>query len=334
MSGGVGVQQGAPQAQQVADRWHLFKNLGDALERLAHRHHSLLKQASQTVGKIKPAPPPSESQIVEPPEEPACSPPSASQQRKTATFEQVKLLQSEGVSLRQIAKKLRMARNTILKLAQCQDSPEPAQRSRGSAKLRPYKNHLRSRWEQGERNATRLFQEIVAMGFTGSVEIVQRQVQPWREKSRRRTSSRSAVALSPRRAAWLLSTEEKRLEGKQEDSLLLEALTATSPEFVIARQFALELGELIRQGRTDPVKTRERFAQWRESVKSSGIAELIRFVSSLEQDLSAVESGLVLAWSNGPVEGQVNRLKNLKRQMYGRGSFDLLKARVLHRAKA
>jgi transposase len=71
------------------------------------------------------------------------------------------------------------------------------------------------------------------------------------------------------------------------------------------------------------------FRPWRENALGSGLPELCSFVEGLDRDRKAVEAALELPWSNGPVEGQVNRLKVIKRQMYGRANFDLLRARVL-----
>ncbi len=331
-----GIRQGAPQATQVADRWHLLKNLGDALERLTHRHHAVLKEATKSVRQTAQAalaqetgraPDPQES-VMESENRVAESPKqdkSPKRQRREAILEQVKQLQSAGVSLREIARQMGIARNTVIKLAHCESLPEHAGRSRGSSKLQPYLAHLRCRWAQGEHNALVLHREILAKGFSGSVALVQRQVKPWREKPRCRVAQIQVVALSPRRAAWLLTSEDKRLETKTEERALLDCLVASSPPLASARVLALEFCRIVRE------RDLASFASWRESAKASGVEELVRFVTSLEQDLSAVESGLSLSWSNGQVEGQVNRLKVLKRQMYGRGSFELLRARVLHR---
>ena len=69
--------------------------------------------------------------------------------------------------------------------------------------------------------------------------------------------------------------------------------------------------------------------RWMEEARKTGIHSLVRFVRTLKQDLSAVESAVREPWSNGPVEGQLNRLKMLKRQMYGRAGIELLRARLL-----
>ncbi|WP_236031943.1 transposase [Ktedonospora formicarum] len=80
------------------------------------------------------------------------------------------------------------------------------------------------------------------------------------------------------------------------------------------------------------VRTRhgEELDKWLYSALHAGIPELRSFVVKLRQDQKAVQAGLVLSYSNGVVEGHVHRLKYLKRQMYGRANFDLLRLRVLH----
>ena len=109
---------------------------------------------------------------------------------------------------------------------------------------------------------------------------------------------------------------------------MLEALLGACPPLSLARDLALEFARLVRERDVGALSA------WRERVKGSGVAELAGFVAGLEQDLSAVEAALSVEWSNGPTEGQVNRLKFVKRSMYGRGSFALLRARVLHRQAA
>ena len=77
----------------------------------------------------------------------------------------------------------------------------------------------------------------------------------------------------------------------------------------------------------------EELDQWLHAAFHSGIPEFRAFVSTLRQDQAAVQAGLPLKWNNGIVEGHVNRLKFLKRSMYGRANFDLLRLRVLHHRK-
>ena len=76
----------------------------------------------------------------------------------------------------------------------------------------------------------------------------------------------------------------------------------------------------------------EQLRSWMEQARQSGIPELKSFVSGVERDYDAVKEALRLPWSQGPTEGKVNKLKTLKRVMYGRASFRLLRQRLLHDA--
>ena len=321
-----GIRDGAPEAIQVADRWHLFKNLGDTLERMAHRLHSVVRAAAKScepelaqTGQ-DPAPNP------QPPPNHATRLAAASRERRESFFEQVKQMQDEGLTLREIARRTGRSRNTIRKQARCESFPEGGGRAPRPIKVTPFDGYLRKRWQEGEHNATRLHQEIVVLGFAGKVDLVQRHVQPWRTKSRRRVVTPPRPrAPSPRQVSYLLCRADSQL--KEPERAFLSALLSSCPELNLARELALEWGRILRERDVSALE------RWRALAKSSGLTELVGFAKGLEQDLSAVEASLSWEWSNGPVEGQVNRLKLLKRSMYGRGSFALLRARVLHRTR-
>ena len=164
----------------------------------------------------------------------------------------------------------------------------------------------------------------MAMGFVGNVSAVQRYVQSWRDKPGSRVNGRrpAPLGLSARQVSWILTNpEHPRVTQEQRDCL--RRLTASCPIVAAAQQLALGFCQLVRERRGDG------FTVWLEQVSKSEVVELKAFARGLMQDKKAVEVGLSLEWSNGQVEGQVNRLKFLKRAMYGRASFDLLKARVL-----
>jgi transposase len=197
-----------------------------------------------------------------------------------------------------------------------------------SSKLTPFAAFLRQRWQEGCFNATELHRQVCALGFTGAISAVQRFVQSWREKPRCRINGRHPppLPLTPRQCSWLLTNpEHPRVTDEQR--ACLRRLTEASSILAAAQTLALDFCGLVRN-RSGP----DGFAAWLEQVWQSEIAELKGFARGLVQDRAAVEAALSLEWSNGQVEGQVNRLKFLKRSMYGRGGFDLLKARVLHRA--
>ncbi len=119
---------------------------------------------------------------------------------------------------------------------------------------------------------------------------------------------------------WLLRRDE---DLKPAQVAVLDRLAAASPKLQQAHALVAEFLTPVRERREPD------FDRWAEAVQDAGIAELQAFVSSLKRDEAAVRAGLSQSWSNGPVEGQVNRLKLIKRQMYGRASFALLRARVL-----
>ena len=114
------------------------------------------------------------------------------------------------------------------------------------------------------------------------------------------------------------------LENKQRE--MIDHLCRLSPELKTARELVVSFIEMIRERRA------ERFDSWIAQVNESRIPELRSFAHSLLQDKEAVKAALKYEWSNGQVEGQVNRLKLIKREMYGRAKPDLLKARLLKAA--
>ena len=235
----------------------------------------------------------------------------------------------DGHSQREVARHTGHSRRTIHKLATCDALPEIAARPERRSKLKPFSEHLRQRWCEGCYNATYLHQEITAMGFTGNVSAVQRFVQSWREKPGSRVNGKHPppLSLTPRQCGWLLTNpEHPRVTDEQRHCL--RRLTDLCPVIATAQDLALVFCRLIRQRRGDE------FAAWLEQVAQSDVPALKTFARGLVQDQAAVEAALSLEWSNGQVEGQVNRLKFLKRQMYGRASFDLLRARVLPLPKA
>jgi transposase len=124
-----------------------------------------------------------------------------------------------------------------------------------------------------------------------------------------------------RKLAWLLVREAAQLTP--EEQATVERVQGACPAVGVAYPLVQAFGQMVRQ------RTPEALAGWMEAVATSNLPDLQGFVEGLERDKAAVLAGLTLAWSNGQVEGQNNRLKMVKRQMYGRANFDLLRQRVL-----
>jgi transposase len=125
---------------------------------------------------------------------------------------------------------------------------------------------------------------------------------------------------SARASSWMLLQPEKL---KDEEHKMVELLCRLSPEIAHAQELALNFLGIVRERRVDELR------EWLITASCSGLPEFRRFAKGVTVDLSAVKASLLYEWSNGQVEGQVHRLKMIKRQMYGRAKLDLLRARVL-----
>jgi transposase len=312
-----GATDGAPQAVQVADRWHLLVNLREALLRALDRHHALVLEAAKVVAARQE----SKRPAVETPEvEPAVERPSRSraaeqgQQRRARRlerYERVLERDEQGVSLRGIARRMRMHRDTVRRWLRAGSFPEQAQR-RVTSSTDPFIDYLRRRWDEGCHNAARLTEEIRALGFRGSSLMVRRRVARWRQSGpTREGTSRQEPTLnrpSSRRVSWWLLKE--RADLKPEEDALLQALWDRCPELKVATELAREFADMVRRRRSGE------WDSWMAKVQAPGVArELHGFAEGLRQDEAAVKAALSLEWSNGQVEGQINRLKTLKRQM-------------------
>jgi len=271
-----GARRGAPQARQVADRWHLLKNLADAVERLLSRLHSAVRTAAKR----------------------ALSLPSAPEPDKT--------------------------------VAEAMVSPTPVNTSALESRRR--REQRLARYVQ----VIELFRwrEITAQGYAGCVSVVRDYLARWRARlpaEQRRTSGPRATRSptqripSPRSATWFLlkPPDEKQPEKAEFQKRFVQTLCELCPEVKVAQELAQQFLEIVRE------RQAARLEPWLQAVAESHLPELQSFARGLRLDLGAVAAALTEEWSNGQVEGQVHRLKLIKRSMYGRANFDLLRARVL-----
>ncbi len=204
---------------------------------------------------------------------------------------------------------------------------QPRPRRRQDKVLDPYKQYLLRRWDEGCHTATRLWREIREMGYRSSYTNVVRFLAPLRQPVGQRPSihrerGTSDPSPTPRQVAMLFLQRSERLTAEQRTLIvrLCEADGAIAPAHALVSDFAMIARE--RQG--------ERLDAWIADAIAGDIPDLRRFALGLLVDKEAVQAGLTEEWSNGQTEGQVNRLKTLKRQMYGRAKFDLLRQRLLY----
>lgn len=330
-----GIAQGAPDAAEVADRWHLLQNLKDALVRVLEQHTDCLYAAA------------SEQDILSPPESASeASPPMRSanrtvptkvaqrrlvtRERRFARYEAVMDLHRQGMKIRSIAYQLGMGRGTVRRYIKAGGFPEMGKRKRCSTILDPFLPYLGRRWSEGCHNALQLYREIQKQGYSGSRPSVSRwackmrQLEPRSEAhtgAPAKPKSKAVRPWSPRHAVWLLMHGPEDLSAGKRSAL--ERMLAASSVLQRAYELAQDFIRIVRQrlvGELEP---------WLDVVIKNRIPELSGFARTMEKDKKAVLASLILPWSNGQVEGQVNRLKLIKRQMYGRAHFDLLRLRVL-----
>jgi transposase len=339
-----GIARGAPQAIQVADRWHLIDNRAEALEKLLLHKETPLTQAAAAL--ITVAKPPAEVQ-TDPWGDDAMyqgkrrnPAPRLWEQRvaaerarrlalRHAKYEAVCALHAKGATVMDIARTVGVTRRTVYRYLS--DGPpqlrRPTRRGRRRV-LAPWEPYLLTRWEEGCHTATRLWREIRDQGFAYSVANVQRFCAQLRRQGgapRRLARSRSPFTSvrgpTARRVASLFVQRPE--EYTDEQAAYLAQLCQSDVTIAVAHRVTQDFLCMVRERRG------ERLDAWIETAAASEIAEMRRYAVGLRDDYAAVRAGLTRAESNGQTEGQINKLKLVKRAMYGRGKFDLLRQRVL-----
>lgn len=342
-----GATRGAPNAVQVCDRFHLVQNMREVLQTVLEGQQAAL-QAAQTAPALTPT--------VEPAfphheHAPSAAPPDADpdptrslQQRlehRSQRYDRstkVRELHADNVGIREMARQMSISRQTVRLFLRAEVFPERGDRRAGRSKLDPFEDYLRARLEAGQTNGLALWRELRDdHGFCGSRSLVMAWIARHRHRippeARQRGAQRGRppaltvpAPATPRRrsarqVAWLLlrPTDELKLEERG----LVERLRESCPVVQKAATLALAFLRLVSQ------RELEMLDPWFQQARNSALPEIERFAAGLTRDGAAVRAALSLPYSNGQVEGQVNRLKLIKRMAYGRAKFDLLRQRVL-----
>jgi transposase len=285
------VRQGAPDAVQISDRWHLWHNLAAAVQKTVVAHS----------GCWHAGPPRTTSAREE-----------RTRQRHAAVHE----LLSQDVGLLECSRRLGWALNTVKRYARAESAEalrRPPQYRR--TLVDPYRDHLRRRLaEQPGVPVTRLLAEIRDQGYPGSANLLVRYLNQGRTDPER-------VPPSPRRlAAWLMTRPGNLPEHRRRH---LEELVSACPHLTVLATRVRQFAELLTQRRGADLDA------WITTVRDDDLPALHAFADGLDNDHDAVVAGLTLPYSNGPTEGVNTKIKMIKRQMYGRASFDLLRRRIL-----
>lgn len=336
-----GATTGAPEAVQVADRWHLLKNLSDHLVRLLERHAKCLYAApepppavTEPTGKENPEEETAEEKVAVKPLPKAEQARQATRKRRLARYEAVMKLHQAGVSQREISRRLGIGRNAVGRYVNAGAFPEMAQRKKKPGLLTPYLPYLTQQWQAGQRKGKLLFQAIVAQGYQGSFSLLGQwlarmaKADPAPKTVNEPTTPEPPQPPPPRpwaarRAVWLLMKPPTDLSDQ--DQAALGRMLEVAPQLLPAYRFAQAFMRIVRHRFSKALQA------WIEAVITHKIPKLVGFARGLLKDQAAVLAALELPWSSGQVEGQVNRLKLIKRTMYGRANFDLLRLRVLAR---
>jgi transposase len=345
-----GATKGAPTAIQVADRFHLLQNLHATLTRVLEQHPAALTPSATP----DPPPPPTASDRaaaalphpgapappvrVVPPETPPAHVQAQAQQRRArrlARYEQVCALRQAGGSVRAIAQQVGLNRATVQKYLSAPAFPERQPRRPRPSVLDPFKPYILQRWNEGCHTGTMIWRELEQRGYRGKRSIVYSYIGRLRQAQglapKKRTGTTSAVVVdvaappvTPRSLAWAVLRRADKQD--EDDRQRIAAVCAVDPIVDEAVQLTQVFAGLVRDHHVDQLD------DWLEQASASAAAPFRNFAASLRRDYAAVRAGLSLAWSSGQVEGQINRLKMIKRTMFGRAKLDLLRQRVLYAA--
>jgi transposase len=324
-----GARAGAPEATQVADRWHLWHNLAEQVEKTVAAHHGCLREEETPAEESTEAP-----DVAETPDW-AMDPVAVAEAvhadhransslvaRSTARFEQVQALKAQGMGIKPIMRELGLAKETVRKFYRATNVEEVTATSRAGRPsiLDKYKPYLHERFNAGITNVSALFREIREQGYRGSRGTVADYLAPFRAVG---------TAPAPKPAApkvrhvtsWMLHRPD---DLDDDQRLQLTQVCTACPHLDATAGHVTEFAKILtNQGG-------ERLDEWMAAVEADDLPHLHRFVRGLRRDYDAVLNGLTLPHNSGAVEGNVNRIKMIKRQMYGRANFDLLRKRILH----
>jgi transposase len=320
--------QGAPQAVQVADRFHIVKNLSEAVQQLLARVLTEMKEvpqgdgAPETGGQTQaPHPLPIEEWRPAQGEEVKQAILTRRSERNDR-YQQIMALRAQGLTSVAIASRLGMKERTVRDWLQ-RGTEAARQRRKYQSDFDAYAPYVLKCWQEGQRNGMQMWREIAAQGYPGSSRMVYRFLETL--KTREIVPSAGLPRLphsSSNTAVWLFMRRPKDLdEIAQED---LAAFRRACPTLNVTYRLVQEFLHMVRH------REGERLDTWLSQIAQSELPELQSFAHGVEQDKAAVQAGLTLPLNNGQVEGQVTKIKLIKRMAYGRAEFPLLRQRVLH----
>jgi transposase len=320
-----GISQGAAKVTQVLDRWHLLKNLCEALERAVQHHQKAIK----TLAKAWNIRPRQRTKNEELARVQHC-------EERQQRYETIRTLHNEGKNISQIKRELGFHPSTIRRAIAGDTLPERHGKHVAPSILQPFISYLEQRWSEGCRNASQLWRDIKSQGSKQVLRWAQeRREVPFKHRNLDPETMKglptvpqprfTKLSLAPRQLAWLLQKQDDELS--EDETLLLKDLIEAVPSLKTVRTLAHDFHALFFK------KEAAKVAAWLAQAQSCTVTALQTFATGLQRELDPFKAAVTLPWSNGPVEGNINKLKVIKRQMDGRASFPLLRKRVLLTAR-
>ena len=324
------IHQAIPEAIQIADRWHLLKNLSDNVFKILQQEYGVIKKQliksmereGRSNGHIKLSATTLEDEIQD------LTP---AEQRRLDRMVCAQQLAEKGWTQKAVAQHLNVHPKTVRGYLLA--SFPKAKRHRNHQRiLDPFKAYILKRWNEGCHNAAQLFREIRPQGYLGQKTTVREYVRQLRLASglppRVRGQEGKYLKADPtkrpptlRTLTWLIVKQPDELSVEEKECL--ELISTGHPKLATTIRLAKAFAAMIRQHKSEELNS------WLEQAEQSGFQVWRNFAASLRQDYEAVRASLLYNWSNGPTEGHINRLKCVKRQMYGRAKLDLLRQRLV-----
>ncbi len=321
------AREGAPQALQCSDRFHLCQNLTEAMQVLLARSQAEILAVSTTENESHPGEATKRHISVQ-----EWRPPEPSSVKKArlarrsgryARYQHVVELDRQGIPTKEIAGRLGMSDRTVRDWLKQGTFPEAKKRRKRQSDFNAFAPYVLKRWQEGEHNGLTLWKEIKKLGYTGTERTVYRHLETLKQAEVNVPINLERIQkFAATVAVWLFVREPKTLNEMEQADLaaFCEANTALKRAYDLVQDFFTMVHKL--QG--------HRLDAWLAQVASSDLPELESFARGIEKDKAAVHLGLTRSTNNAQVEGQVTKLKLIKRTMYGRASFSLLRQRVLY----
>lgn len=313
-----GAHAGAPDAIQVADRWHLWDRLCQHVEKLVAAHHACLPEPIATDGGGPDGNEPVDPAVLDWPH-------TVRAEHTRDWYHRIHDLRDQRLSIQSIAARLDLNYKTVRRYLRAPSLESMLAGGVEASLLDPYKPYLHDRLAAGPCTATALYAEIIQHGYTGGYNTVARYVRPLRRARRdqlHRLLQRPPPPTVPQVAGWITGLPARL---RPTDAARLNRIRSRCPELDAAVRHVAAFGRMIKNRSGDS----DRLTTWINAVEADNLVALRTFTAGLRRDFDAVTAGLTLEYNSGAVEGTVNRIQTLKTQMYGRAKPDLLRKRIL-----